>query len=361
MLGVGVRYRFRSSRSRPGVDPPRATGAYRPVMRTVVLGGTRFVGRAMVDELLAAGHQVLVVHRGEHEPAGLPDVPHLHVHRRELASRSAELRAFAPEGLIDVSAMTGRDATAALDAVPGELPMVVASSIDVYRAFSSLWEGTVSDAVPLTEDSPLRAGPPPDRTYVMQGYDYDPSEYEKRDVEAAYLARGGVVCRLPVVYGPHDFKRREDFVLRRIRAGRLRIPIGAGGFLWSRGHVTDLARGMRLALEHPDVGSEVFNLCESQCAPLRLWIEWILEAADVTAELVRVPDEQLPADLDITADIAQHWMASANKAREALGWVHGDPKQRVHNSVRWHMAHPPTGDDQDFGADDRALEAAATA
>ena len=171
-------------------------------MRTVVLGGTRFIGRAVVDELLSSGHEPLVVHRGEHEPGGLPDVPHLHVHRRQLASRSSELSAFAPDGLIDLSAMTGRDAATALDAVPDGVRKVVASSIDVYRAFSSLWEGTVTDTLPLTEDSPLRSGPPPDRAYVMEGYDYEPAEYEKLDVEAAYLARGGVVCRLPMVYGP---------------------------------------------------------------------------------------------------------------------------------------------------------------
>lgn len=327
-------------------------------MRTIVLGGTRFIGRAVVDELLAAGHEVLVVHRGEHEPSGLPDVPHAHVDRRQLASRSAELRAFAPDGLVDLSAMTGRDATAALEAVPAGLPSVVASSIDVYRAFSSLWAGTVTDAVPLTEESPLRSGPPPDRAYVIEGYDYDPAEYEKLDVEAAYLARGGAVCRLPMAYGPYDYKRREDFVLRRLRAGRSHLPTGAGGFLWSRGHVADLARGMRLALEHPGAGGEVFNLCESECATLRLWMEWILEAAGAPAELVRVPDELLPADLDITGDIAQHWMASAGKAREVLGWVHGDARERVVDSVRWHLAHPPENEDHDFAADERALRAA---
>jgi nucleoside-diphosphate-sugar epimerase len=325
-------------------------------MRTIVLGGTRFIGRAVVDELLAGGHEVLVVHRGEHEPSGLPDVPHIHVHRRELATRSAELSAFAPDGLIDLSAMTGADATAALDAVPQDLPMVVASSIDVYRAFTSLWERAVTDAVPLTEESAVRSGPPPDRAYVMEGYDYDPAAYEKLDVEAAYLARGGVVCRLPMVYGPRDYKRREDFLLRRIRAGRRRIPIGAGGFLWSRGHVAELARGVRLALEQPGARGEVINLCESQCAPLRLWIEWILEAAETTAELVRIPDELLPKDLEITGDIPQHWVVSAEKAREALGWVHGDPHERVRDSVLWHLAHPPE-DDEGFDADDRALEA----
>jgi len=314
--------------------------------------------RAVVEELLAAGHEVLIVHRGEHEPNGLSGVPHVHTPRRDLASRAAELRSFAPDGLIDLSAMTGGDATTALDAVPPGLQMVVASSMDVYRAFSSLWAGTVTDPVPLTEDSPVRDGAPPDLDYVIEGYDYNPADYDKLDVEAAYLARGGVVCRLPLVYGPHDYKRREDFVLRRVRARRRRIPVGAGGFLWSRGHVSELARGMRLALEHSGVRGHAFNLCESQCAPLRLWMEWILEAAGAAPELVRVPSELLPEDLDITGDIGQHWIASAEKARETLGWTHSDPRERVRDSVRWHLAHAPIDDDQDFTADERALQAA---
>jgi nucleoside-diphosphate-sugar epimerase len=233
--------------------------------------------------------------------------------------------------------------------------MVVASSMDVYRAFSSLWAGTVTDSVPLTEDAPVRDGAPPDLEYVMESYDYNPADYDKLHVEAAYLARGAVVCRLPMVYGPHDYKRREDFVLRRVRAGRRRIPVGAGGFLWSRGHVADLARGMRLALERRGVHGEVFNLCESRCAPLRLWMEWILEAAGADAELVRVPDELLPDDLDITGDIGQHLLVSADKAREELGWTHGDLRERVRESVSWHLANAPADDGHDFAEDDRAL------
>ena len=34
-------------------------------MRIIVLGGTRFIGRASVEELVRAGHSVMVVHRGE--------------------------------------------------------------------------------------------------------------------------------------------------------------------------------------------------------------------------------------------------------------------------------------------------------
>jgi len=329
-------------------------------MRTIVLGGTRFIGRAVVAELLAAGHDVLIVHRGEHEPVGLPQVPHLHAHRRDLASHAGQLRGFAPDGVIDMCAMTGSDAAAALAALPQGPRLVAVSSIDVYRAFSSLWAGTVTDAVPLTEESPVRDGPPPDRTYVMDGYDYDPSEYENLDVEAAYLAQGGTVCRLPMVYGPHDFKRREELVLRRVRARRRQLPIGAGGFLWSRGYAPELARGIRLALEHPAAAGEVFNLCEAQCAPLRLWIEQIIGAAGAELELVRVPDEVLPGDLDITGDIAQHWLASPAKAKDALQWVHRSPEECVCESVGWHMRHADTISDANFDADAHALALATT-
>ena len=329
-------------------------------MRTIVLGGTRFIGRAVVAELVAAGHDVLVVHRGEHEPDVLTAVPHIHVHRQELASCAEEFRRFRPDGVIDVSAMSGSDATTALAALPEGPRLVGVSSIDVYRAFTAVWAGAVTDAVPLTEDSPLRDGPPPDRTYVMEGYDYEPSESDNVDVEAAYLAHGGTVCRLPMVYGPHDYKHREDFVLRRVRAQRSQLPIGAGGFLWSRGYAPELARGIRSALEHPAAAGEVFNLCEAQCAPLRLWIEQIIVAAGAELDLVRVPDEALPEDLDITAHIAQHWLASPTKAKHVLGWVHREPATCVSESVAWHMQHSPSGD-IDFTQDDRALALAATA
>lgn len=37
-------------------------------MRVVVLGGTRFIGRAIVKDLDGHGHDTLVAHRGQHEP-----------------------------------------------------------------------------------------------------------------------------------------------------------------------------------------------------------------------------------------------------------------------------------------------------
>jgi nucleoside-diphosphate-sugar epimerase len=290
-------------------------------MRVVVIGGTRFIGRALVSELLGAGHEVAVVHRGIHEDLGGGQVEHIHTDRRDLAARRRELVRFRPDAMIDMSAMTRSDAATAGSVFDDSVRLAVASSIDVYRAYSAVATGTVSDAVPLSEEAPLRDQAPPDAGEVPPGWNFDPAQYEKLDVERVYLERGAVVCRLPMVYGEHDYKRREEFVLRRVRARRERIPIGAGNFLWSRGYAPEIARALRLAIERRDEG-EIFNLAESVCGTIRLWVEEVLSASGHEAELVRVPDERLPDDLDLTAAIAQHWLVDATKARERLGWVH---------------------------------------
>lgn len=319
-------------------------------MRVIVLGGTRFIGRATVDDLVAHGHDVLVVHRGQLEPADLVPVEHLHVERQQLSTVREELAAFKADAVLDSIALTRADAEGALAALPAGLRYVVLSSVDVYRAYTALLNDTVSDPVPLTEDSPVRTA-----RYPYRGTRPDMDDYEKLDVEEVYTAHGGTVLRLPMVHGAFDRQRREEFILRRVRAGRTRIPIGSGAWLTCRGYVGDIASGIRLALEHEHVGGEIFNLAEQPTATMRLWAERILQAAEFEAELVRVADAALPEDLRYTGSVAQHLLADASKARAVLGWEPGDPLDGLRQSVRWHLANPPTEPDPGFEADDRAL------
>jgi nucleoside-diphosphate-sugar epimerase len=331
-------------------------------MRIVVLGGTRFIGRAIVDALLRHGHDVLVVHRGRHHTPGLPAVPHLHCDRRNLFAHRDQLAAFGADALIDTAAMTAQDAGAVLSGVPLPSRLLVLSSMDVYRAFTGVWTGSVTDAVPLTEDSPLRDGDPPDRGIVPPGYDYDPDAADNLLVEQAYHVHGATVCRLPMVYGPYDYNRREDFILRRLRAGRAEIPIGTGTFLWSRGYVSELAEGVSRAIEDDASAGETYLLCEAKCASIELWARQIIDAADRDAELVRVPDHLLPPDLELSGSIPQHLLGDPHKAGRRLSWHHGDPAARVADSVAWHLAQLPQADRQatDWSADDAALAARLT-
>ena len=319
-------------------------------MKVVVLGGTRFIGRAIVEELVAAGDEVLVVHRGELEPADMPQVDHLHCERTELPSHRAELAAFGADAAIDCRALTRRDAEIALEALPAVGRWVVISSLDVYRAFGAVLLDRETDPVPIDEESPVRT-----ERYPYRGRALDREEYDKLDVEDVYLPRGAVVFRLPMVYGPHDYQLREEFILRRVRAGRKRIPVGAGSWLTCRGFVEDIGKAVRLALAQPRV-SGVFNLCDDRTYSVRLWSRMILDAAGSDAELVRVSDEALPEDLKHTGTVLQHIAASAQKARSVLGWTTSDPEASLRTTVSWHLAHPPAGAGTDFSEDDRALE-----
>ncbi|MBI5517986.1 MAG: NAD-dependent epimerase/dehydratase family protein [Deltaproteobacteria bacterium] len=328
-------------------------------MRVLVLGGTRFIGRAIVHELLAHGHEVLLVHRGDHEDPSLTTIPHLHCNRRELARERSVLDAYAPEGVVDTCAMTGPDAEAVLALLATGVRRVALSSVDVYRAFGSVVEETETDLVPIDEDSPLREKALPPRPVAsLRGWDYDPGAYEKLQVEAAYRRVGGVALRLPAVFGEHDYQRREEPVLRRVRHGRP-VPVGPGTFLWSMGYVGDIAQGVRLALEATGVEGEVFNLCERRTPTVLQRFRRIAEAAGARVEFVPVPEGQLPDDLQVTRSMAQHVLVDASKARRVLRWRESDPDEALRRSVCWHLAHPPEEPDPGFEADDRALAARA--
>jgi nucleoside-diphosphate-sugar epimerase len=319
-------------------------------LKVIVLGGTRFIGRAIVEELAAAGHEMLVVHRGNLEPDDMPPVQHLHTDRMELGAHRRELAAFGPDAAVDCRALTQADSEIVLDTLPAGLRLVVISSIDVYRAFGALNQDLETDPVPLDEDSAVR----PTR-YPYRGRMPGMEHYDKLDVEDLYLARGATSVRLPMVYGEHDYQLREDFILRRLRAGRTRIPFGAGTWLACRAYVRDVARGVHRVLESPDAAGHVFNLCEDRTYSMRMWSRMILDAAGSTAELVRVSDDLLPEDLKPTGNMSQHIVASAQKARSTLGWTTSDPAESLGTSVRWHLANPPPNPDPDFSADDRAL------
>jgi nucleoside-diphosphate-sugar epimerase len=329
-------------------------------LKVIVFGGTRFIGRAIVEELAAAGHDLLIVHRGNLEPDDMPAARHLHAERMELAAHRAELAAFKPDAAVDCRALTRADSEAVLAALPSDLRLVVISSIDVYRAFGALNDERETDPVPLDETSPVRPNRYPYRGKSLAGSaqggpSNEMDHYDKLDVEDVYLPRGATSVRLPMVYGEHDYQLREEYILRRVRAGRTRIPFGAGTWLVCRAYVRDVAHGVHLVLKTPSAAGEVLNLCEDRTYSMRMWSRMILDAAGSEAELVRVADDVLPQDLEPTGTMTQHISASAQKARSMLGWTTSDPKESLQTAVSWHLANPPKDPDLDFSADDRAL------
>jgi nucleoside-diphosphate-sugar epimerase len=327
-------------------------------MRVVMLGGTRFIGRRIVADLVARGDEVLVVHRGETEPAGLDAAAHLHTDRAHFSAVADQVSDFAPDAVIDSYCMSRSDVDGVLRFLPADSHLILLSSMDVYQAFHHVLLDTEGAAVPVAEEGPVRS-----QRYIYRGGGVRPDDYEKLDVEPSFVERGGTVLRLAMIYGEHDHQRREEFVLRRVRAGRSQLPVGVGNWLWTRCSVGDVSAAVLACLGHSDVRGEVFNIGEPATRSMRGWASEILAVArdlgalDHDLELVTVPDPVLPEDLWMTRGVAQHVLVDCSKAVKMLDW-HPDPAAGLARSVAWHLAHPPADASADFSADDAALAAA---
>lgn len=83
-------------------------------MRCLVIGGTQFVGRHIVEAALAAGDEVTLFHRGRTNPDLFPDARHL------TGDRNSDLSALAGEewdATIDVSAYVPRQVAGLAEAL----------------------------------------------------------------------------------------------------------------------------------------------------------------------------------------------------------------------------------------------------
>jgi UDP-glucose 4-epimerase len=321
-------------------------------MRVVVLGGTRFIGRRIAADLVNRGDEVILVHRGENEPPELASCRHIHTDRSEFVSVARDVAAFRPDAVIDTLAMNRADVDAVLPHLP-DTQLVLLSSMDVYEAFWLVLQEREGEPLPLTESSRLR-----DIRYPYTDLGVRPSDYDKLDVEPSYLDRGAAVLRLAMIYGEHDYQRREEFILRRVRHSRTRIPIGVGTWLWTRCYVGDVASAVLATLGNSEVAGEVINIGEPQVRSMRGWAEQILNAAGHEAELVTVPDAAVPEDLGITRSVAQHIVFTSDRAMRLLGWQPTEPSVAIAASVAWHLANPPHDASDDFTNDDAALAAA---
>ena len=95
-------------------------------MHLLVLGGTRFVGRAVVDAALAAGHDVTLFNRGRTAPGLYP-----------------RLETVIGDRTDDLSALAGRSFDVVVD-VAGYDPAVVALSVRGVHADRYVFVSSVS-------------------------------------------------------------------------------------------------------------------------------------------------------------------------------------------------------------------------
>lgn len=190
-------------------------------MHLLVLGGTRFVGRHLVEAALEHGHQVTLFNRGTHADV----FPGLELVRGDRTRPG------------DLAQLEGRRFDAAID-TSGYVPAHVRASARLLAPTVGryLFVSTISVyAQPFEaggdEDAPLLGWPEglDPATEEFMGEAYGPLKVRcEREVTAAFGERA-LVLRPGVVVGPHDPTDRFTYWVRRAaRGGRLLAPDGPG-------------------------------------------------------------------------------------------------------------------------------------
>ncbi|MCH7740082.1 MAG: NAD-dependent epimerase/dehydratase family protein [Chloroflexi bacterium] len=317
-------------------------------MRVAVIGGTAFIGRALVHQLAKAGHELLVFHRGLTH-ADLPEgVEELLADRRDLFENRQRFREFKPDVVVDMICMTEHQAQTTIDTFEGIADrLVVISSQDVYRAFGRVqgFEPGPPDPVPLTEDSPLR-----EKLYLYRNSEQEgrfewSQDYEKVMVERVAQDEPDLpatVLRLPAVYGPGDYQHRLFGYATRIAEERPAIVIGRGlaGWRWTRGYVDNVAAAIRLAVEDDRSAGRTYNVGDPDAFTEIEWIQNIGRAVGWKGNILVVEDERFSVGLNHEQD----WVADTSRIRNELGFE--EPVSLLHalqHSIEWELHNPPEG------------------
>ncbi len=180
-------------------------------MKILVLGGTSFVGRAMVEEALARGDELTLFGRGRTGTELFPDTPRL-VGDRDTGDYSA-LTGTDWDAVLDVSAYVPRhvaQAAAALGGSTGRYLFI--SSVAVYAG-----------GEPGDESTPRRE--PELGTEVVDGRSYGPLKVACEDEVLARYGDRATLVRPGIVAGPHDQTDRFTWWARRAaRGGTVPLP-----------------------------------------------------------------------------------------------------------------------------------------
>ena len=248
-------------------------------MKTLILGGSTFVGRRMVNLLVEEGHDVSVLNRGK-TASNLPEgVGRIVGDRTSTESMREALGGTEWDAVIDVSGFV----MAAGGGQFEELITMLDGNVGAYVFVSSIMAYEPSGIMPWTEDAPTTTDP----ITTYGGF----KAHAERAIFDLHAKTGfpGSVARPAAIYGPdNNIHDMETAMFLRLRRG-LPILMPHEGFVTtSYGHVDDLCLNLREMAEIPAVAGEVLNIT-GQGASSRAWTELLAGIVGAQPDIVEIP------------------------------------------------------------------------
>lgn len=285
-------------------------------MRLLVLGGTRFLGRAIVDEAISRGYDVTTFSRGlSGHPR--PGAEALHGDRTSFEDL-LQLAERDWDGVIDTSTIAPVHVAASAQLLAGHVGRYTyVSTLSVYRDFPG---------EPVTEESPV-LDCPADAAGTMETLGYGELKAGcERAVQEAMPGRS-LIARPGLIIGPHENVGRLPWWLTRIARGGTVLAPGSPAAGLRTTDARDLAawligstrRGIPGVVNVPGPDGTTFGdllaACAQATAPQRgdgLELRWVPDQVLLAAGVE--PWMELPMWAPDIPEFAAVWQVSGDRA-----------------------------------------------
>jgi 2'-hydroxyisoflavone reductase len=191
-------------------------------MDLLLIGGTRFSGRALAEQALAKGHHVTMFHRGNHGAELFADQPRARHLLGDRCEDLALLQGHRFDAVVDFCGMLPRSVGESARLLQDSGQYTFISSISAYK------EGFPAGS---SEDMPVH-GPPFPETDQVTGETYGPLKVAcEQQVQQVFGDRAAIV-RPGYIVGPHDPTDRFPSLVRRAaEGGEMLLPGPPEGYL----------------------------------------------------------------------------------------------------------------------------------
>lgn len=182
-------------------------------MKLLMIGGTQFLGRHLVEAATARGHEVTLFNRGQHDPQLFPELEKL---RGDRDGNLDALRGRRWDAVIDTCGFVPRVVSDSAELLAGAVERYVfISTLSVYADFSR----------PVEDESAPLATTPDESAEEVTGANYGALKALcERAVEDALPGRA-LTIRPGLIVGPHDTTVRFVYWPRRVaRGGEVLAP-----------------------------------------------------------------------------------------------------------------------------------------
>ena len=305
-------------------------------MHVLVIGGTRYMGRIVVERLLARGDRVTVFSRGNVKPDWWERVEHIVGDRNDRAGFVAKLKREKFDAVIDTQAYRKEDVESAVQAFSGNVGRyVMVSTASVY----------MDGKLDFASHCPFRES---DVEWSSIDYSYpdgeDPYGVGKRHCEKWLNENGDLpytIVRIPAVMGWDDPSGRMWWWVQGALDGGGVVIAAEDRAPFRSMYSADAADAFLRVLDTPDTANQTYHIATQEILSIERWAELVWSAAGHECELTYVPREIIERQESLkgyTAPLSRAIpvLYDLSKAEGEFGFTTTPVEEWVQTTVDWY-------------------------